>query len=103
MPKDYLQLLEILKAGIAYDSFEKEFNPPSEHASFVNEALRAGHIQISKASTTGSTIKLTPAGLSYLKKESQTMGKWYRKPEWWGIIVSGLIGAAGLAVAMFRP
>ena len=36
--------------------------------------------------------------IARLKREKEFAKKWYRKHEWWGIIVSGLIGLAGIII-----
>ena len=103
MAKDYLELLKAIGNGIEYHELERKFDHQFDYATFTQQVQARGHAHNSRTPDGKSILKLSPEGWSHIKKESQITKKWYRKAEWWGIIVSGAIGAVGLAVALFRP
>lgn len=100
MQKDYLELLEMIEKGVKPSELRKHFINDKDCNDFFVRAIENGDIRLYLNPDHTTTTRLTPEGQSYLKEKIQ---KWYMRPEWWGIIVSGLIGAAGLAVALFKP
>lgn len=100
--RDYLELLKIIGNGIESVAFKRYFDNSLDFNSFVIRGLENGHVQVFENSDGKIINRLTPEGKTYLKKESQFTKKWYEKPEWWGIIISGIIGAAGFMIAIFK-
>jgi len=98
---DYLEALEKIGKGIDADKVKDLFDNQSEYESFDYHARTEGHISITREDK-GRICRLTPKGVLYIKKETTFFKKWYRKPEWWGIIISAVIGTAGLIVAITK-
>ncbi len=100
---DYLELLEIIGKGIELHELEKKFdNKPYEFSKFIDGALKRGHVLYERTKNEKHIYKLSPEGQSYLKKEREFTKRWYKKAEWWGIIITGLIGTVGLLIAIFK-
>jgi len=100
--RDYLELLKIIGNGIESVAFKRHFDNDIDFNNFMIRVLKNEHVQLLENPDGKIITRLTPEGKTHLKKESQFTKKWYEKPEWWGIIISGIIGTAGLMIAIFK-
>lgn len=57
------------------------------------------HVVVNSRPDRTVKLKLSPEGKSFLKEKSQ---KWYRKPEWWGVIIGG-IALVIACLALIKP
>ncbi|MBI4020001.1 MAG: hypothetical protein HY367_01605 [Candidatus Aenigmarchaeota archaeon] len=103
---DYLELLEVVGGGIYKKTLDEKMGNESDTDRFVNRAYLNHHIEYAQERVTyrskGALLQLSPEGRLYIKKEKLLYNKWYKKPEWWGIILSGVIGALGLIIALIK-